>query len=348
MGAPITALLAERRAALRSIDFEALQARAASLGNQPGLAATAAAAAVAGAPRRAASLSAGNAAAFERVSRHDRTAAQLQSQLAAEAAAFVSARSAHTTAKERFLAAGDAAGTLPAAAGEILAAEAPAGEAKAAQPPPGPQVPHCKSALGVVEESPAKQEAGRAPEPLAASQESGSFPPAVKPDQHSVDGVESTTSPQDAATPVPIRTVTTKKAEDAPPATPQASQQAAKSAPVTVAPVTERPPNSNPPSSPQQADTKPAKTIPAAQTPRQVRDAGVTSPAKEQAPQEAAAPLMVPATSAKEPELVSASSWAPTTPDQSMEALPTSIKPECKTPHLPLPICVRLRNSHIL
>lgn len=155
---PMTALLAERRAALRSIDIEALQRRAAALGNRPApapwaasLAAgnaaalarmsshaaaakqlqpkpdkeTATAGTAAASPRRAASPCAGtaapsapatrrvagaeqlrsaspgtkNVAALARISCHDASAAQLQCQLAAEAAAFVSARALRSTRK---------------------------------------------------------------------------------------------------------------------------------------------------------------------------------------------------------------------------------------------------------
>ncbi|BDA45386.1 probable importin subunit alpha-1b at C-terminar half [Coccomyxa sp. Obi] len=157
---PMTALLAERRAALRSIDIEALQARAAALGNRPvpapwaaSLAASNAAAlarmpshdafakqpqpkpikrepaagSAAAPPRRAASPAAGNATQFAsatrrgagaaqapspspgtrnapalaRISRHDASAAQLQCQLAAEAAAFVSAGALRSTKNSR-------------------------------------------------------------------------------------------------------------------------------------------------------------------------------------------------------------------------------------------------------
>ena len=152
----MSALLAERRAALRSIDIEALEARAAALGNRPAPApwaaslaagnaaalarmsspdaaakqlqpkaerAAAAAEPAAAPPRRPAgpnatpvtrgaaaeqlqpaSLGTRNAAALARISRHDAPAAQLQCQLAAEAAAVVRAgalRSIKNNKKEK-------------------------------------------------------------------------------------------------------------------------------------------------------------------------------------------------------------------------------------------------------
>ncbi|KAK9901239.1 hypothetical protein WJX75_001832 [Coccomyxa subellipsoidea] len=303
--ATIKELLAERRAALRGIDVEALQARAASLSNRPGPAA----AAGAGLRCRAASLGTGNAAAFDRVSCHDRAAAQLQSQLAAEAAAFISARALHHTTKERLIKVHDNASTelsavaKPAATPEIPAA-APAAQGRTEQEPPPPSrrgLQRSNSALAVVKECPTEQEASQAPESPKANENDCPVPPAVSLAQPSPVRTrgDSARRPEPVTTPPNPKTVYPQKAAAAIP-----------SASLPAQPV---------------SASVPAKRVWAAETPQAISDAGPSTPVEEQAPE---ASLEPPLTPAKAPELASALSWAPTTPDQSMEALPTSIKPD--------------------
>lgn len=300
--APIKALLAERRAALRSIDVEALQARAASLGNRG-------AAQQPGTPRRAASVGAGNAAAFARVSRHDAAAAQLQSQLAAEAAAVVRMRAAHRSAKEQFAepAAAAAAAEPPTkVAGALPEPSAAAEPAKERQPLPpaeqGGQLAGTKPSLAVV------REAEEAPVVEAARQLPLEASPGDKPARDNLRALDAAAEEALLA-----------HSRVSPPASPLALPAQKPSETPTL--------DHNGVPMAEQTAIKPgaAHSFQPQEVPAPVESDPQTA-VKGVAPKEHIASM---ATPVKAPELATAPSWQPSTPDQSTEALPTSTRPDC-------------------